>query len=147
MVTLAWVLGVSLGVSFLCSVLEAVLLSVNHSYVALLKEEGRRAGDFLERMQARIDEPISAILTLNTIAHTVGCGDGRWVRAPGLRRAVDRALLGRADARDPAVLGDRPEDPGRHLLARARGAHRVRAAGPGLGHEAHPHSLSRCSPG
>ncbi len=76
MTTLAWVLGVSLGVSFLCSVLEAVLLSVNHSFVALLREEGRRSGEFLHRMQRRIDEPISAILTLNTIAHTVGAAMG-----------------------------------------------------------------------
>ncbi len=76
MVTLAWVLGLSLSVSFLCSILEAVLLSVNHSYVAMLQEAGRREGQFLHRMQRRIDEPISAILTLNTIAHTVGAAMG-----------------------------------------------------------------------
>ena len=76
MTTLLWVLGISLGISFLCSILEAVLLSVNHSYVALLQEEGNRAGEFLHRMQQRIDEPISAILTLNTIAHTVGAAMG-----------------------------------------------------------------------
>ncbi len=76
MTTLAWVLGISLGVSFLCSILEAVLLSINHSYVALLEDKGSRAGRFLNRMQKRIDEPISAILTLNTIAHTVGAAMG-----------------------------------------------------------------------
>ncbi len=74
--TLLWVLGISLGISFLCSILEAVFLSVNHSYVALLREGGNRAGDFLYAMQRRIDEPISAILTLNTIAHTVGATMG-----------------------------------------------------------------------
>lgn len=62
----------SLAISFLCSVLEAVLLSVNHSFVALLQERGDRAGDLLARMKRRIDEPIAAILTLNTVAHTVG---------------------------------------------------------------------------
>lgn len=64
--------GSSLAVSFLCSVLEAVLLSVNHAFVALLQERGDRAGDLLARMKRRIDEPIAAILTLNTVAHTVG---------------------------------------------------------------------------
>lgn len=76
MTQLLWVLGLSLGVSSLCSVLEAVLLSVNRSFVALLRERGRRSGEFLHRMQGRIDEPISAILTLNTIAHTVGAAMG-----------------------------------------------------------------------
>ncbi len=76
MTTLLWVLGLSLGISFLCSILEAVLLSVNRSFVALLQEEGRTAGDHLARLQQRIDEPISAILTLNTIAHTVGASMG-----------------------------------------------------------------------
>lgn len=76
MTTLLWVVGVSLGISFLCSILEAVLLSINHSYVALLREDGHRAGEYIHRMQQRIDEPISAILTLNTIAHTVGAAMG-----------------------------------------------------------------------
>lgn len=72
MVTLLLVLGTSLSISFLCSILEAVLLSVSHSYVALLREQGDRAGEYWHRMQESIDEPIAAILTLNTIAHTVG---------------------------------------------------------------------------
>lgn len=66
------VVGVSLAISFLCSVLEAVLLSVSHSYVALLQNAGDRAGDILHGMKRKIDEPIAAILTLNTIAHTAG---------------------------------------------------------------------------
>ncbi len=76
MVTLLWVLGVSLAVSFLCSILEAVFLSVNHAHVALLRDQGHRAGTLIQKMQKRIDEPISAILTLNTIAHTVGASMG-----------------------------------------------------------------------
>ena len=66
------VVGISLAISFMCSVFEAVLLSVSHSYVALLQNAGDRAGDILHAMKRRIDEPIAAILTLNTIAHTVG---------------------------------------------------------------------------
>jgi putative hemolysin len=73
---LIWVLGISLSVSFLCSVLEAVFLSVTHSWVGVLKKRGKRAGTWLDRMLRRIDEPIAAILTLNTIAHTVGAAMG-----------------------------------------------------------------------
>jgi putative hemolysin len=76
MTTLAWVIGLSLGISFLCSILEAVLLSITPGYVAVLRDRESRAGEWLHRMRQRIDEPISAILTLNTIAHTVGAAMG-----------------------------------------------------------------------
>ena len=72
MPTLLWILGLSLGVSFLCSILEAVFLSVTHSYIAVLKERGEWAGVWLESVQDNLDEPIAAILTLNTISHTAG---------------------------------------------------------------------------
>ncbi|HSJ31492.1 MAG TPA: hemolysin family protein [Longimicrobiales bacterium] len=91
MTTLLLVIGVSLAISFLCSILEAVLLSVSHSYVAVLQDEGDPAGDLLARMRSNIDEPIAAILTLNTIAHTIGAAMGgaialevfgsRWIAA------------------------------------------------------------------
>lgn len=76
MSALLLVIGIALGISFLCSVLEAVLLSITHSYVGVLQERGNRAGDLLARMRRNIDEPIAAILTLNTIAHTVGAAMG-----------------------------------------------------------------------
>ena len=76
MATLLWVLGISLSVSSLCSVLEAVLLSVTHSYVEVLRDQGSKAGDYLHEMKQKIDEPIAAILTLNTIAHTAGAALG-----------------------------------------------------------------------
>lgn len=69
---LIWILAVTLGISFLCSVLEAVFLSVTHSYVALLKESGTRTGRWLHAARRDVDEPIAAILTLNTLAHTMG---------------------------------------------------------------------------
>jgi CBS domain containing-hemolysin-like protein len=72
MVKLFWVLGAALSISFICSILEAVLLSITHSFVAVLRDRGEQAGEYLYQMQNRIDEPIAAILTLNTIAHTVG---------------------------------------------------------------------------
>ncbi len=66
------VIAISIGVSGLCSVLEAVLLSITTPYVALLRKRGDRAGELLHRLRTHVDEPISAILTLNTIAHTIG---------------------------------------------------------------------------
>lgn len=76
MTTLLWILGVTLSTSFLCSILEAVFLSATHSYIAVLKERGEWAGRWLEAAQKKVDEPIAAILTLNTIAHTVGAAMG-----------------------------------------------------------------------
>lgn len=62
----------ALGVSFLCSIMEAVLLSVTPSYVAKLEGESGKAGMRLADMKQNVDKPLAAILSLNTIAHTVG---------------------------------------------------------------------------
>jgi CBS domain containing-hemolysin-like protein len=64
--------SVAIGVSFICSLFEAVLYSVPMSYVEALGRTGRRAGVLFKRMRENIDQPISAILTLNTVAHTAG---------------------------------------------------------------------------
>lgn len=63
---------VALGISTLCSLLEAGLLSLPRAHVILLASRGQRAGVMLQNMQRDIDEPLSAILTFNTIAHTIG---------------------------------------------------------------------------
>jgi len=63
---------VALAFSFLCSMLEAVLLSVPSSHVAVLVERGSVTGKRLQRMKKDIDRPLAAILTLNTFAHTLG---------------------------------------------------------------------------
>jgi putative hemolysin len=76
MATLLTVILLSLGISFLCSILESVLLSITHSYVAVLEEKGDRVGPLLAHMRRHIDQPIAAILTLNTISHTVGAAIG-----------------------------------------------------------------------
>jgi CBS domain containing-hemolysin-like protein len=62
----------SIGFSFLCSIWEAVLLSIPPSFVATLEKEGSLQGRRLVRFKEDIDRPLAAILTLNTIAHTVG---------------------------------------------------------------------------
>jgi CBS domain containing-hemolysin-like protein len=64
--------AIALGVSFVCSILEAVLLSVSASHVEVLAQKGERVGHLMQKHKSDIERPISAILTLNTIAHTVG---------------------------------------------------------------------------
>ncbi|MBK5911007.1 hemolysin [Rhodothalassium salexigens] len=65
-------LAVALGFSFFCSIAEAVLLSVRPAYVASLEEKGAAGSKALARLRDNLDRPLAAILTLNTIAHTVG---------------------------------------------------------------------------
>jgi len=65
-------LAIAIGVSFLCSILEAVLLSVTPSYVENLSKIRPRAGARLIRVRERLDESLASILILNTFAHTMG---------------------------------------------------------------------------
>lgn len=58
--------------SFLCSMWEAVLLSISPSYARIQVKQGSALGQHLQEFKENIDRPLSAILTLNTIAHTVG---------------------------------------------------------------------------
>ena len=58
--------------SFFCSLWEAVLLSITPSHARLRSRRGARVGRYLEEFKANVDRPLAAILTLNTIAHTVG---------------------------------------------------------------------------
>lgn len=62
----------AIGVSFLCSILEAVLLSITPSYIAMMEQKNKKAGHLLRRLKKDIDRPLAAILSLNTIAHTIG---------------------------------------------------------------------------
>ena len=68
---LLYLLG-ALSISFLCSILEAVLLSAPMSFVSMLEKEGRKGAPLLKKYKQDIDKPIAAILSLNTISHTVG---------------------------------------------------------------------------
>jgi CBS domain containing-hemolysin-like protein len=63
---------VSIVFSFLCSIWEAVLLSITPTFVNTELNKGSALGISLQRFKKDIDRPLSAILTLNTIAHTVG---------------------------------------------------------------------------
>lgn len=64
--------AVALGFSFLCSILEAILLSITPAYLARLSKEGHPAAPRLVRLKDGVDRSLAAILSLNTIAHTVG---------------------------------------------------------------------------
>ena len=63
---------VALLFSFLCSIAEAVLLSITTAHIALLEKEGKPSGKILKALKDDISKPLAAILTLNTIAHTIG---------------------------------------------------------------------------
>lgn len=62
----------TISISFLCSLLEAVLLSATPAFIGVLIKENKRSGKLLEHLKENIDRPIAAILTLNTFSHTLG---------------------------------------------------------------------------
>lgn len=72
MTLLIFYLLLALGVSFLCSVLEAVILSVPLSFIHSQQQQGHAWAHRLRHQKDEIDRPLSAILTLNTVAHTIG---------------------------------------------------------------------------
>lgn len=65
-------LAIAIGFSFLCSIAEAVLLSVTPSFLAERRQEETASAKRIIRLKENIDRPLAAILSLNTIAHTVG---------------------------------------------------------------------------
>jgi CBS domain containing-hemolysin-like protein len=69
---LAFYISLSLGVSFLCSMLEAVILSVTPSYLGSLKESNPKLYSQLSDFKDDIEKPLASILSFNTIAHTIG---------------------------------------------------------------------------
>ncbi|WP_439183186.1 CNNM domain-containing protein [Carboxylicivirga taeanensis] len=65
-------LFLALVVSFLCSIMEAVLLSTPQSFLMVKSEQGKTWAGYFAALKTNIDKPLSAILSLNTVAHTVG---------------------------------------------------------------------------
>lgn len=72
MTLLAIYVAIAILVSFLCSILEAVLLSTSHSFLETRANEGSPGAALFSRLRTNVEQPIAAILTLNTIANTVG---------------------------------------------------------------------------
>lgn len=62
----------AITLSFLCSLWEAVLLSITPMYAQIKMSEGKIIGKKLQYFKENIDQPLAAILTLNTFAHTIG---------------------------------------------------------------------------
>ncbi|PTN07707.1 hemolysin family protein [Mangrovibacterium marinum] len=69
---LIFYLTLALGISFLCSVLESVILSVSLPYIYLMEQQARPGAALLKKVKQNIDRPLAAILSLNTVAHTIG---------------------------------------------------------------------------
>ena len=61
-----------LGISFLCSLLESFILSVTHAHISLVSKDRPALGKKLSHFKENINQPLSAILSLNTIANTIG---------------------------------------------------------------------------
>lgn len=72
MTLLLFYLFLALTVSFLCSIMEAVLLSTPMSYLRVKEGEGKAGAKNMIKLKLNVDTPLSAILSLNTVAHTVG---------------------------------------------------------------------------
>ncbi|MFO7869689.1 MAG: CNNM domain-containing protein [Bacteroidales bacterium] len=72
MALLLFYLFLSLFVSFMCSIMESVLLSTNESFLIVKKKEGKTWAIIFLLLKENVDKSLSAILSLNTIAHTVG---------------------------------------------------------------------------
>lgn len=72
MILLLFYLFLALFVSFLCSVMESVLLSTTMAFLNVKKESGHKSATTFISLKNNIERPLSAILSLNTIAHTIG---------------------------------------------------------------------------
>lgn len=62
----------ALAISFLCSILEAVLLSTPVSFISMKESQGVKSASLMMKYKTNVDRPVAAILTLNTVAHTIG---------------------------------------------------------------------------
>ena len=72
MILLLFYIALALGVSFICSIAEAVILSVSSAYISVLEKQQHKSGILLREQVQNINNPLAAILTLNTVAHTMG---------------------------------------------------------------------------
>lgn len=72
MIELVVAVGLAVSISAMCSLFEAVLYSVPVGHIEALAESGRTSGRILKALRDRVDRPIAAILSLNTIANTAG---------------------------------------------------------------------------
>jgi CBS domain containing-hemolysin-like protein len=69
---LIFLVVIVISISFLCSILESILLSTNFPYIAVLEKQNSKVGKLLKELKQNIDKSIAAILILNTFANTLG---------------------------------------------------------------------------
>ena len=104
-------IAIALGVSFLCSIMEAALLSITPSKIAVIAERFPATGRICREFRKDIEKPIAVILILNSAAHTFGLH-----RRRGIRRTVRQPLyldfLSCIYRYDGSVYGDSAEDAG-----------------------------------
>ena len=81
MLELLLAVGVAVFVSMFCSVAEAALYSMTWTDIEKLKKNGSKGASLLHKLRSNVDEPITAILTLNTCAHTAGAAVAGWAWA------------------------------------------------------------------
>lgn len=72
MFLLLFYFSLAVFVSFLCSLLESVILSVSYTHIETLSQKGASYASRLKKMKYQISRPLSAILAVNTIANTLG---------------------------------------------------------------------------
>jgi len=106
--------GLTLIASFMCSLFEAALYAVSPARVEVLVQRGVRGAKRLAKLREDIEKPIAAILTVNTIAHTVGAawcgamvGEQFGSRAVGVFAAVFTVLVLAVTEIVPKSLGVR----------------------------------------
>lgn len=87
MLLLGLFIFIAVFISFLCSIAEAVLLSIPSSFVITAKQEQQTYADKLSRLKQNINSPLAVILSLNTIAHTIGAA-GAGAQAAALFGSV-----------------------------------------------------------
>jgi CBS domain containing-hemolysin-like protein len=71
-IQLSIAVGLAVSISAICSILEAVLYSVPSTHLEILEKQGSSSGSIIKELKSDIHRPITAILTLNTIANTMG---------------------------------------------------------------------------
>ena len=117
----------ALIISFLCSVLEAVLLSTPMSFITMKEQEGSKTAQLLKKYKLENEKPLAAILSLNTIAHTIGAagvgaqsdkvfGNEYFVRQ-SLRQRILCSNLGLAHLAHPGIVRDYSQNHRCQLLA------------------------------
>ena len=83
MITLLLTVFLVVLISAICSMTEAALYSVPWTYIENLRKQGSATGELLYQLRSRIDQPIAAVLTLNTVANTAGAAMEEYATGQG----------------------------------------------------------------